>query len=124
SWYDGSDYEMFLYVHDPTVVSVNEASKPAHERFALSQNYPNPFNPTTEIRFQISEVRGQKSENSHVTLKVYDLLGQEVATLVNEELKPGSYEVGFAAKELASGVYFYILRAREFLSTKRMLLIK
>ncbi len=99
--------------------------------FGLDQNYPNPFNPTTEIRFQISvqrtpygEVRSQKSEVSHVTLKVYDMLGRQVRTLVNEELKAGSYETTFDATGLASGVYFYRLRAGEFVQTKRLVLLK
>ncbi len=94
------------------------------QQFLLEQNYPNPFNPTTEIRFQISEVGGQRSEVSHVSLRVYDLLGREVATLVNEEMKAGRYEINFNASNLASGVYFYTLRAGEFLNAKKMLLTK
>jgi len=92
--------------------------------FRLEQNYPNPFNPTTEIRFQISEVRGQKSAVSHVTLKVYDVLGREVATLVNEQKQPSSYSVTWDAHGVSSGVYFYTLRAGEFFNTRKMLLTK
>ncbi len=87
------------------------------QNFSLSQNYPNPFNPTTVIRYQVSGM-------SHVTLGVYDVLGQEVAMLVNEEKFPGSYEVNFNASNLSSGVYFYTLRAGNFVETKKMLLIK
>ena len=85
--------------------------------FALEQNYPNPFNPTTEIRFQISEV-------SHVTLKVFDVLGREVRTLVNENLQPGSYETTFNAIGLASGVYFYKLQSAEFVQTRKLMLLR
>jgi|GEM_PF-2302296 len=99
--------------------------------FALEQNYPNPFNPTTEIRFQISvqrtpygEVRGQRSEVSHMTLKVFDVLGREVATLVNEEMKTGNYETTFNAAGLSSGVYFYRLTTSGATLTKRMLLLR
>jgi len=113
----------------PTSVSAGE-TRP--EQFALDQNYPNPFNPTTEIRFQIAEVRGQKSAVSHVTLKVYDVLGREVRTLVSEELKAGSYETTFDAHGLASGVYFYRLQAGDpslrsgqwFTQTKRLSLLR
>lgn len=83
----------------------------------LEQNYPNPFNPTTEIGYQISEV-------SHVTLRVYNVLGQEVATLVNEVKQPGRYEVTFDGTGLSSGVYFYRLQAGEFVDTKKLLLLK
>ena len=85
--------------------------------FSLRQNYPNPFNPTTEIRYQISEV-------SRVTLKVFDVLGREVATLVNEAKAPGKYEIQFDASNLSSGVYYYQLRAGSFVATKKMLLIR
>jgi photosystem II stability/assembly factor-like uncharacterized protein len=93
--------------------------------FILSQNYPNPFNPTTTIRYTI-----QTSE--FVTLKVYDVLGNEVATLVNEEKPAGSYEVNFDASQLSSGIYFYKLQAgnpstgsgQGFVETKKMLLLK
>ncbi|MBI5470735.1 MAG: T9SS type A sorting domain-containing protein [Ignavibacteriae bacterium] len=86
-------------------------------RFNLSQNFPNPFNPTTEIRFQISEV-------SHATLRVFNLLGQEVATLVDEKLNAGSYQVQFKAKGLASGVYMYRLTAGTQSISKKLLLTK
>ncbi|MDP3683984.1 MAG: T9SS type A sorting domain-containing protein, partial [Ignavibacteria bacterium] len=86
--------------------------------FALNQNYPNPFNPVTKIKYQIPD-RG-----SFVTLKVYDILGNEVATLVNEEKEPGYYEVEFNSKNLSSGTYFYRLSAGKFVQMKKMLLLK
>ena len=96
----------------------------APTEFYLAQNYPNPFNPTTEIRFQISEVRGQKSEVSHVTLKVFDVLGREIATLINEELQPGSYAKIFDATGLSSGVYFYRLTTPSFTQSRAMMVIR
>lgn len=85
--------------------------------YSLSQNYPNPFNPTTKISWQ-SSVAG------HQTLKVYDVLGNEVATLVNEFRNAGNYEFVFDGSKLSSGVYFYQLRAEDFIQTKKMILIK
>ncbi len=109
--------QRFMRVGDPT--AVGEASEwPAD--FQLSQNYPNPFNPTTTIKFQISNIKSQ----TLVTLKVFDLLGREVATLVNEEMKPGSYERVFNAEGLASGVYLYRLTTRHFLQTKKLMLLR
>lgn len=83
----------------------------------LGQNYPNPFNPTTRIKFQVPTI-------SIVMLKVFDVLGREVATLVNEKLSSGSYSVQFVADHLASGVYFYRLQAGAYVETKRMLLLR
>ena len=85
--------------------------------FSLSQNYPNPFNPVTNIKYQIPEF-------SFVTIKVYDALGKEVATLVNEEKAAGYYEIEFNAPSLASGIYFYKLRANNFTQIKKMILLK
>jgi len=85
--------------------------------YLLSQNFPNPFNPTTTIKYQIPEL-------SFVTLKVYDVLGNEIATLVNEENSNGSYEVEFNATTLPSGIYFYRLQAGSFVDTKKMVLMK
>ncbi len=87
------------------------------EKFTLSQNYPNPFNPSTKINFVIPK-------SSFVNLKVYDILGREVVTLVNEEKQPGVYEVEFDASNLSTGVYFYSLNAGDFKSTKKLLLAK
>jgi photosystem II stability/assembly factor-like uncharacterized protein len=91
--------------------------------YNLHQNYPNPFNPATKIKFDIqkSVVNSQYSE---VTLKVFDILGKEIQTLVNEQLQPGTYEVTFEASQLTSGVYLYKLMTDGFSETKRMLLIK
>lgn len=86
-------------------------------KFELSQNYPNPFNPSTQINFSIPK-------NDLVTLKIFNTLGQEVATLVNGKMKPGSYEVNFNASNLASGVYFYNLTAGSYTSTMKMILLK
>jgi len=85
--------------------------------FTLEQNYPNPFNPSTKIKYQI-QVGG------FVSLKVYDVLGKEVATLVNGEKSAGSYEIEFDASKLSSGVYFYNLRSGDFTQTNKMVLMK
>ena len=85
-------------------------------KFKLNQNYPNPFNPTTTIKYLIPEI-------SFITIKMYDVLGNEVATVVNEEKAAGNYEVEFDASKLSSGVYFYQLRAGSFIETKKMVLL-
>ncbi|MBI4547715.1 MAG: T9SS type A sorting domain-containing protein [Ignavibacteriae bacterium] len=87
------------------------------QRFKLDQNYPNPFNPVTVISFQLPV-------SSWVTLKVYDVLGREVETLVSEELKPGRYEVTWDARQFASGVYFYQIKAGNYLEVKKALLLR
>jgi hypothetical protein len=95
------------------------------EGYFLSQNYPNPFNPSTKIRYTIPSVIASGAKQSElVTLKVYDVLGNEVATLVNEENAVGSYEVEFNAAGLSSGIYFYQLQAGSFTQTKKMTLMK
>jgi len=85
--------------------------------FSLSQNYPNLFNPTTTINYELSAT-------ADVTLTVYDVLGEEVATLVDEEKPAGMYSVAFNAANLPSGTYFYQLRAGNFVETKKMILLK
>ena len=96
---------------------VNETEQIPHQ-FSLNQNYPNPFNPQTMISYSLPQI-------SNVTLKVYDLMGREVATLLNNEKKAaGNYEISFNASNLSSGVYFYKLQADRFIKTKQMALIK
>jgi len=85
--------------------------------YELSQNYPNPFNPTTKIKYQIPEL-------SFVTIKIYDVLGNEIAILVNEEEPVGIYEVEFNGSRLTSGVYIYQLRAGDYTNTKKMILLR
>ena len=93
--------------------------------FSLEQNYPNPFNPSTRIRYSISDVIASETKQSQlVTLKVYDVLGNEVATLVNEERTAGSYEVDFNAAGLSSGIYFYKLQAGSYTQTRKMILLR
>jgi hypothetical protein len=87
------------------------------QKYTLEQNYPNPFNPVTNIKFGIPE-------NGSVQLKVYDILGKEVAELVNEKLNAGIYEVKFDAGSLSSGIYFYKLETQSYKETKKMILIK
>ena len=87
------------------------------KEFSLSQNYPNPFNPSTIISYQIPT-------NGNVTLKVFDLIGNEVATIVNENKTAGSYSIEFNASDLPSGVYFYQLKQGEMLQTNKMMLLK
>jgi hypothetical protein len=87
------------------------------EAFSLEQNYPNPFNPTTNIRFELPQ-------SGNVVLKVFNLLGQEVATLINARINAGNHVVPFDASHLTSGVYFYTLTSGNFNSTKKMILMK
>ena len=93
--------------------------------FALEQNYPNPFNPATTINYSIPAVEtGHAPSLQHVNLVIYDLLGREVATLVNEQQRPGSYTVNFDASGFSSGVYFYKLTAGQFTESKKMILLR
>lgn len=94
-------------------------------KFVLYQNYPNPFNPSTKIKFNVGlPLNPLLHKDGTVTLKIYDMLGKDVATLVNERLSPGTYEVEWNALGLASGVYFYSLETEYFSHTKRMVLMK
>jgi hypothetical protein len=98
-------------------MSVRLSSDELPSQFELAQNYPNPFNPTTTIRFTVPQ--------SQLTiLKVFDVLGREVATLVNENLTAGSYETTFDASGLASGMYFYRIQTGSFVATKKLLLLR
>jgi len=103
--------------HSPTAVNSDKQNTPL--KFALMQNYPNPFNPTTVIKYEIPN-------SSHVTLKVYDILGKEVATLVNKNEQAGSYSVhfGVGSLQLASGIYLYKLQAGNYTSVKKLVLLK
>jgi len=85
--------------------------------YHLSQNFPNPFNPATTIQYQLPK-------NGFVTLKIYDILGKEVAALVNDQKTQGRYSVNFDASRLASGVYIYQLRVNDYVSSKKMLFLK
>jgi len=107
----------------PTAVGVaTEQTAPAE--YALQQNFPNPFNPSTEIRYVVAGGGTQSSGASAVRLGIFDLLGREVAVLVNESKTPGAYSVSFDAKGLSSGVYLYKLTAGNFVQTRRMLLVR
>jgi hypothetical protein len=109
-----------------SLVSVNPTSTQVPDMYSLSQNYPNPFNPSTKIKFSIPAV-GQRHAFD-VRLVIYDILGREIETLVNEELKPGTYEVDWNAtggvSNFPSGVYFYKLTAGDYFETKKMILLK
>jgi hypothetical protein len=107
--------DVWLVKLEPDITSVEENF--ILKDFDLSQNYPNPFNPKTVISYQLPV-------GSNVALKVFDLLGREVATLVDEYNPAGSYEVNFNAKELSSGIYFYTMNAGSFVQTKKMILLR
>ncbi len=92
-----------------------------NKNFSLSQNYPNPFNPTTKIKYSIP---AGLYNTEKVQLKVYDILGNEITTLVNNQQQPGNYEVTFKGTNLSSGIYFYTIRVGTFISTKKMVLLK
>lgn len=100
-----------------SLVSINESISQQQDNFELHQNYPNPFNPTTTISFNIPET-------DFVQLKVFDMLGEEVAMLINETKSPGNYSVHFNAADLPSGIYIYSLRVNGQVQNRKMLMIK
>ncbi|MGD8306482.1 MAG: T9SS type A sorting domain-containing protein [Ignavibacteria bacterium] len=113
----GIRYGQFLYYSPNPVPADPEDEDIIPGKFELSQNYPNPFNPSTIIKYQIPEA-------SFVSVNVYDLLGNEIATLVNEDKTAGSYEVKFDGSSLSSGIYFYRLSAGDFSLSKKMILLR
>jgi sugar lactone lactonase YvrE len=107
-----------VVIRETGVVSVSEDKNNFDDySFVLEQNYPNPFNPTTKITYSVAQ-------ENQVVLKVYNLLGKEVATLVNEKKTPGFYELNFGGEKLPSGIYVYRLEAGSFSSSKKMILLK
>ncbi|MBK6914446.1 MAG: SBBP repeat-containing protein [Ignavibacteriales bacterium] len=116
-----SDYTLIKYKQTP-VSGLDAKTGNILIGYNLSNNYPNPFNPTTKIKYTIPS--NVKSQTSNVSLKVYDILGNKVAELVNENKPAGEYEILFDASELPSGIYLYQLRAGDFVVSKKMTLIK
>ncbi|MCB9248891.1 MAG: T9SS type A sorting domain-containing protein [Ignavibacteriales bacterium] len=114
---NGYEAKVFYLGEEPVGVNIDEVEGVIIEEYRLNQNYPNPFNPVTKISYQIPTP-------GLVTLRIYDVLGREVRTLVNKELNSGKYEIEFDASSLSSGIYFYSLRAGSFLSTKKLMLLK
>ena len=112
--------------------SIEKIKNEFPNEFVLSQNYPNPFNPTTTISYQIPDQLWSRKpsvtlsgvEESFVQLKIYDVLGNEIATLVNESQAAGNYSIQFEGSNLSSGIYYYQLKTDQFMETKKMLLIK
>jgi hypothetical protein len=113
TWYDGVSYA-FAGDTKPNAITDNNHSRLT---YALAQNYPNPFNPTTNIKFTIREP-------NRVTLKIYNIVGEEVATLVDKEMSSGSYTCTWDAKRMSSGIYIYKLTAGSFSAVNKMIVLK
>jgi hypothetical protein len=118
-WSDNrsDDKDVYFSKGKITIVGVEEEANNIPAQFELMQNYPNPFNPSTVIRYNLPI-------SGNVTLKVFDLLGKEVAVLVNEHKPAGTYEIEFNGMGLSSGTYFYQITAGNYSSTKKLVLIK
>jgi hypothetical protein len=114
---DGSDRKVYYDRYNAIATNVTPSNGGVPDTYTLKQNYPNPFNPTTTIEFAVPK-------NEFVTVKVFDILGREVQTLVAENLNAGSYKTRFNADQLSSGVYLYQLRAGNFVQTKKLTLMK
>ncbi len=114
--YAATDYDLYRRPLSD-IIGINPISEQVPAHYSLEQNYPNPFNPTTKIKFALTK-------NSFTNLVIYDALGREIETIVNEQLNPGTYAVNWSAGKLSSGMYFYTLKAGDFVDTKKMLLIK
>ena len=113
----GRVYAWGIQINNSPLVGVQNVSSEIPVQYELSQNYPNPFNPVTNIRFSIPK-------EGFVTLKVFDITGKEVRTLVNEDLRAGKYNIDFSGTDLASGVYFYRINTSGFSDVKKMILVK
>ncbi len=119
-WVDFTAYDIWPEDFNPT--SIKRVGKIIPKRFLLKQNFPNPFNPTTTIKYIIPNVAADFSQR--ITLKVYDILGKEVTTLVNKDQAAGTYTVHFNADGLQSGVYYYRLNTLQFSETKKLIVLK
>jgi hypothetical protein len=119
SWFDKGGVAYTIYSLDSIALSLQDQdfSNVPPAEFELYQNYPNPFNPVTSIQFSIIG-------KQFVSLKVYDVLGNEVAVLINQEMNSGNYITDFNAVNLTSGIYFYNLQAGNYSETKKMILLK
>jgi len=106
------------------LVGIQPISNEIPSSYELYQNYPNPFNPTTKIKFDIAMFPLYERGVRGVLIKLYDILGCEIAVLVNEQLKPGKYEVDWDASNYPSGVYYYKLSSGDFTETRKMILVK
>jgi len=122
-----------LYGDTSVILGISKISSEVPNSFSLSQNYPNPFNPSTKIKFQVAPPLNLPLTGGDVPavagsvgvkLKIYDALGREVATLVNQQLQPGTYEAEWDASNYPSGVYFYKLETNNFSETKKLVLMK
>jgi photosystem II stability/assembly factor-like uncharacterized protein len=110
-------WQVYKYIGSPITTVEEEVIDILPTDYSISQNYPNPFNPSTTFRYSIPQT-------SKVVIKVYDILGKEIASLMNEDKSVGTYELTWNAENLPSGVYFYQLKAGDFISTKKMILLK
>ncbi len=118
----GQDYATIKYSQ---VTGIKSDNNNIPKNFSLSQNYPNPFNPSAKIKINIPLLRGvSEGRGVFVKLIIYDIQGKEVSTLLNEQLKPGTYEVTWGASNYPSGVYFYRIEAGSFIDSKKMVLVK
>ncbi len=113
SWFD----DKIAWYENLSIVNIVANSNEISIEFRLSQNYPNPFNPSTTIRFSMPE-------ESFVTIKVFNTLGEDITTLINENIIAGNYEVEFYVTALPSGIFFYRLQAGSFVETKKMILLR
>jgi hypothetical protein len=126
-----SDHLGILTTFKEGIVSVDESMDLQPDKFELYQNYPNPFNPTTKIKFTIPTSPqsppyqgGEAKLDWFVQLKIYDVLGNKILNIVNEQKTTGSYQIEFNATNLPSGIYFYQLIADNFSDTKKMILLR
>lgn len=120
----GSAYYVDHLTFDGQPVNIKEHSAEIPSTFILEQNYPNPFNPSTKIKFSIPAENENFRQVKFVSLKIYDILGNETAVLVNEIKEPGNYEIEFDASNLSSGIYFYELKSGYFSQTRKLVLVK
>lgn len=114
----------FALICNPNFITSIDEEEKVVSAFELAQNYPNPFNPTTTIRFSVPNVGDEYIRPLQTKLIVFDILGKEVATMINQKLQPGNHEVQFDAASLSSGIYFYQIITDSFIDTKKMVLIK
>ena len=117
-----SSRKFVFYSPDNPTIGISQINTNVADEYVLGQNYPNPFNPSTKIRFDVAST--DRNNNSNVKIIVYDQLGKEITTLVNENLSPGSYEVDWNASNVSGGIYYYSLTAGDFKDTKKMILVK